>query len=324
MHRLLLAASLAACACALVFGGVANATISGNPTVQFVPFPDYYFTGLPIPSDLKVTCIDGPGSTTEAAACPVIQWGDVTYWAYSFCDNRTAMRLVAYEGGAIVDQWDIPNDRYIWQITIDDTAQTISFWGQYSDINGGPQTFNWASLAPGTGIGPATGGGGCGGGDNDLALANTPADMTVNATSAAGAVVSYTPPTAVDEDAVSVTCDHPSGSTFAIGTTTVTCSASEPNDTNSPVSTSFNVTVVGAAGQLQALAAAVAGVGPGKSLAAKVAAAQADVAAGNTAGAKGVLNAFINEVKAQAGKKIPAAQAAQLIAAAQQIIAVLG
>jgi hypothetical protein len=162
--------------------------------------------------------------------------------------------------------------------------------------------------------------------DSDLALTGTPADVTVNATSPAGAVVNYTPPTAVDEDSPlpTVTCDTPPGSTFAIGTTTVICTASDSDDSNSPVSTTFTVTVVGAADQLQQLAAAVVGVGPGTSLADKVQAAETYLAAGDVADADGVLNAFINEVKAQSGKKIPQAQAAQLIAAAQRIIAVIG
>jgi hypothetical protein len=84
------------------------------------------------------------------------------------------------------------------------------------------------------------------------------------------------------------------------------------------------VTVVGAAGQLQQLAAAVAGVGPGNSLPAKIQQAETYLAAGDIADLKGVLNAFINEVQAQSGKKIPPAQAAQLIAAARQVIATIG
>src|SRR5439155_22274372 len=38
--------------------------------------------------------------------------------------------------------------------------------------------------------------------------------------------------------------DHPSGSTFPFGTTTVTCTASDADDTPSSVSTTFKVTVV--------------------------------------------------------------------------------
>ncbi len=82
--------------------------------------------------------------------------------------------------------------------------------------------------------------------DNDLGLTNMPANITTNATSAQGAVVTYTLPTVVDEDSPlpPVICTPTSGSTFAIGTTTVTCTVSDNDDTNSPVSQSFSVTVL--------------------------------------------------------------------------------
>src|SRR5581483_1232621 len=81
--------------------------------------------------------------------------------------------------------------------------------------------------------------------DTDLGLANVPGTITTAATSAAGAVVGYTPPTAVDEDTPlpPVVCDHASGSTFPVGTTTVTCTATDPDDTPSSASASFLVTV---------------------------------------------------------------------------------
>ena len=90
--------------------------------------------------------------------------------------------------------------------------------------------------------------------DDDLGLTNLPATITTNATSPQGAVVIYTLPTATDESGesstASVTCTQASGRTFAIGTTTVTCTASDGDDTNSPVSGSFQVVVVGASGQV--------------------------------------------------------------------------
>jgi hypothetical protein len=76
--------------------------------------------------------------------------------------------------------------------------------------------------------------------------------------------------------------------------------------------------------QLAALLAAVTGVGSGKSLAAKVRQIQTYAGAGDTANACSNLAAFINEVNAQAGKKISAAQAASLLAQAQIIEAGLG
>ena len=83
-------------------------------------------------------------------------------------------------------------------------------------------------------------------GDGDLALVNMPADVTVQATSAGGAAVGYVMPTASDEDGTrpSVSCDHASGSLFPVGTTVVTCTATDPDDTPSTVSATFHVTVV--------------------------------------------------------------------------------
>ena len=67
------------------------------------------------------------------------------------------------------------------------------------------------------------------------------------------------------------------------------------------------------------------GVGPGKSLSAKVRAIQGYVAANDTANACGTLNALINEVNAQkTRKKISAMVAASLIAQAHGIQAALG
>jgi hypothetical protein len=81
--------------------------------------------------------------------------------------------------------------------------------------------------------------------DTDLGLSFVPADITVNATGPAGAAVSYAPPTGADEDgaAVPVTCDRAPGSIFPIGTTTVTCSVSDSDDTPSTRSAAFRVTV---------------------------------------------------------------------------------
>jgi len=67
------------------------------------------------------------------------------------------------------------------------------------------------------------------------------------------------------------------------------------------------------------LAAAVDGVGPGTSLAAKVARAQQAVARGDAHVAAALLTAFVHEVEAQAGKSIPAAVAAALVAEAARI-----
>jgi hypothetical protein len=161
--------------------------------------------------------------------------------------------------------------------------------------------------------------------DSDLALAQ-PSNVTVDATSAAGAVVTYTKPAASDESlaTVTVSCLPASGSTFAIGDTTVTCAAADTDgDTNSPIHQTFTVHVKGASEQLSDLANAVNGVGPGTSLADKVGGITSDLSANDSSDACGTLNAFIHEVNAQS-KHIGSTLAAQLIAEATQIEAVIG
>ena len=75
---------------------------------------------------------------------------------------------------------------------------------------------------------------------------------------------------------------------------------------------------------LAALGSAVNGVGPGTSLADKVAQALAYLNGGDVPNTCSTLTAFINEMQSQSGKTIPTAQATTLIASAQRIRAVLG
>jgi Glycine rich protein/HYR domain len=158
----------------------------------------------------------------------------------------------------------------------------------------------------------------------ELSIATHP-DITVNATSPAGAVVTYTAPAVTDQanpaNPPAAVCTPPSGSTFPIGTTTVTCTATDPADFNSPVSTTFTVTVVGAAGQLAALYLQVRGLGVG--LANTVLIAEHAVATGNTGTACLALSSFIIQVETHV-PPLPPATVGQLVAEAAQIQAVLG
>jgi hypothetical protein len=88
--------------------------------------------------------------------------------------------------------------------------------------------------------------------------------------------------------------------------------------------TSDAVEVKGAAEQLGELADQVNGVGPGTSLADKVAAIQAEVAGTDTQDACAGLVGFSNEVNAQTGKRLASTQAAALLAAVDGIEAALG
>jgi hypothetical protein len=161
--------------------------------------------------------------------------------------------------------------------------------------------------------------------DNDLGV-NVPANITANATSPAGATVTYTA-TAADEDSpatATVSCTPASGSIFAIQTTTVNCTATDADDSPSSVMNSFTVTVRGAAAQLQDLLAYVTGKGPGTSFVDQVNGVLASYNAGNTADACGGLGGFISHANAQAGKMITVDQANFMVTSATQIQAVIG
>jgi hypothetical protein len=165
--------------------------------------------------------------------------------------------------------------------------------------------------------------------DTTAPVLSLPGTITVNATSSAGAAVSYTV-SATDPDnapnELTISCAPPSGSTFAIGTTTVNCSASDP--ANNTATGSFQVVVQGAATQIGNLINLVNSFnlpsGLQTSLDGYLQTAQAKVNAGNINAACGNLTNFISLVNAQSGKKLTTSQAQLLLAAANNIMAVLG
>jgi alpha-tubulin suppressor-like RCC1 family protein len=163
-------------------------------------------------------------------------------------------------------------------------------------------------------------------GDETPPIITVPPDMRVNATSPAGAAVAYTVSASDNVGVASQSCAPASGSLFPIATTTVTCTASDATG-NSAIA-SFAVTVQGADAQMTDLSATVEGLGLQEgtetSLTAKLDAAVASLAAGNTSAACGQLDAMINQITAQIDKKISAAHAATLIADINRIRAVVG
>ena len=157
---------------------------------------------------------------------------------------------------------------------------------------------------------------------------NCPSNLTVMATSSAGAVVNYAPPVASDCcSTVTVSCTPVPGSMFAIGSTTVTCNATDGAGNKSFCG--FIVYVEGAADQVFSLVVLVNSFNlksaTANSLVAKLrdASFQLSKTNLNIQGACSDLTGFINQVSSQSGKTITAAQANQLIAAATQIKVVL-
>ena len=149
-----------------------------------------------------------------------------------------------------------------------------------------------------------------------------PEEVTANASGPAGAVVSYTASAEDDVDGpVPVDCSPASASIFPIGTTRVTCTASDT--AGNEASASFDVHVKGANEQLDELIASVTGLGPGLSLADKLIAASAALDGGDVNDACEKLRAFANQANAQSGKSLTPVLATELVAAANRIRAVL-
>ena len=74
-------------------------------------------------------------------------------------------------------------------------------------------------------------------------LSNVPPDQTIEATSAAGAVYNYTAPTATDtvDPSPTVSCNPASGSTLTLGTTIITCTATDANTNSSQATFTLSV-----------------------------------------------------------------------------------
>jgi hypothetical protein len=156
-----------------------------------------------------------------------------------------------------------------------------------------------------------------------------PADtVTVDATGPAGAAVSYVASgaDAVDPNPV-VTCDPPAQAVFAIGDTTVHCLAQDSSG-NRSTTAQFTVHVKGSTEELHdltnavALAATPAGIRTG--LLADLDAANRALSSGKATAACGSLTDFTGLVSDQAGKKLTAVLAGQLIDQASRIKTVIG
>lgn len=154
-----------------------------------------------------------------------------------------------------------------------------------------------------------------------------PATVHVNATGPGGAVAGYSVTVTDDTDpAPSLSCAPASGSLFAIGDTTVSCTATDSS--GNAATASFAVHVAGAAEQLAALRSHVASLGLRKLVAASLDTelhlAQVALAAGYPKLACASLALFEIEVRVLPPSAINSANAADLVASAKRIRTVLG
>ncbi len=158
-------------------------------------------------------------------------------------------------------------------------------------------------------------------------VVSVPADMTVDATSPAGAQVTFTASASDEVDgALTPTCTPESGSVFAIGTTRVSCSAADAAGNTG--SASLSVTVRGAAEQIANEIARVEGsslpTGASESLTGMLNAAAIALDAGDPQAAVRALDAALRYIEAQSGVAIRTETAQTLTDDITRIPAVIG
>jgi hypothetical protein len=275
------------------------------------------------------TIIASPVNEPQSVSCPTVTFCvAVDDNGIASIYNGTSWSPSSVDGAVELHSVSCPSPSFC--VAVDDHGSALTYngtsWSAPDDIDGtGPLE---SVSCPSASFCVAIGDGGFAliSNDADLALTNAPTNQIVNATSPSGAAVDYTVPTATDPDDTALSapsCSPASGSIFAIGTTTVTCSVNDPDDGNSPVSVSFAVVVLGAAAQEANLQTSVTGVGPGTSLSDKLRQAQTDLATNSAQDGCAVLKAFISEVTAQSGRPSLRGMANQLVASATRIENVL-
>jgi hypothetical protein len=155
---------------------------------------------------------------------------------------------------------------------------------------------------------------------------NVPASITADANAPQGRTIEFAV-SAVDWKgrAIRVTCSVTSGYTFPIGTTTVSCGATDAGGRTG--SASFDVHVKGVAEQLADLRAAVVAAQLDAKTTDKLTSKLDDVSrqldAGRTNAVCGGLSDFVATVQKEAGKSIPTAQADAFVTAAWRMRAVV-
>jgi hypothetical protein len=156
---------------------------------------------------------------------------------------------------------------------------------------------------------------------NPLLVLTVPANITVDATSPSGAVVTFATSASGGSGTYTIACSKVSGATFAIGTTTVSCTV---NDGLSTKTGSFTVTVNSATTQLTNLSNAIATMGFSSSYSSQISAVKNDLTKNNLPQACIDLNTLIAHFQAQSGKQLTPAQATFLINKAKNIKLTIG
>lgn len=83
-----------------------------------------------VPAGNSGQCYAGPNDFASAP-CPVVQCGGLRYWAFSYSDNRFSSLLAGFDAnGTLVKSEEVQGARYLWNMTADASAQTVTLFGQ--------------------------------------------------------------------------------------------------------------------------------------------------------------------------------------------------
>jgi hypothetical protein len=87
----------------------------------------------PVVAGWKASCVAGANDTTLTHTCPVVKWGQWTYWALSSASNDPTLYIVGVDAaGAVNPSGGLTKTgtRYLWKVSVDGTALTATFDGQ--------------------------------------------------------------------------------------------------------------------------------------------------------------------------------------------------
>lgn len=119
--------------------GLASAA-QAQDTPQAVQAPR---DSAPPQTDMWAACTPNAVNGGMTPNCWVIQYKGATTWAYSFKDNRMAFGIVTYDAsGKVLRNVTMAGARYVYKITVDPAAQTVTVWGQSDN----KAVIRWADL----------------------------------------------------------------------------------------------------------------------------------------------------------------------------------
>ena len=90
-------------------------------------------TNVPNPpagDGLDEVCGGGPGG--NGAQCPDVVCGSITYYLFSYADNRESLAIVGYDpqGNVVRGPIEVTGTRYIETVTLNAIGQTALLTGQ--------------------------------------------------------------------------------------------------------------------------------------------------------------------------------------------------